>query len=272
MKITVVSDVHGNFSALARVAATADQLIVLGDLLDYVDYHQPDRGILGAIFGADRVRHFANLRSSGDFVRLHRYNNELWSELADPIGVLAEVVQVRYLEVLQAVGPTTLLTLGNVDVAEVWNEVAGGVLPYLDRQVVTLGGRRFGFVAGGASRRVGTFVDHTQAWRPLVKSAPEYRADVAALGAVDVLCTHIPPDLPLMRYDVVPGRLEMAGPGLREHIDAHRPALALSGHVHQPLAARVRRGGTECVNVGHFQRTGRAYTFELDAVPVGPTT
>ena len=268
MRITVVSDVHGNFTGLAKVAAAAEQLVILGDLLDYVDYHHPERGILGTIFGADRVRHFADLRFSGDFGRLHRYNTDLWSELADPIGVLTEVVRARYHEVLQVVGPSTLLTLGNVDVAEVWNDVAGDTLPYLDRVAVALDGRRFGFVAGGASRLAPAYADLTQAWRPLVKPAAEYRADVAALGAVDVLCSHVPPDLPMMRYDVVPGRLEMAGPGLREHIDIQRPALALSGHVHQPLAARVRRGRTECVNVGHFQRTGEPYSFELDDIPI----
>jgi Icc-related predicted phosphoesterase len=33
------------------------------------------------------------------------------------------------------------------------------------------------------------------------------------------------------------------------------------GHVHQPLTARMRVGRTECVNVGHFQRTERAYVL-----------
>jgi Icc-related predicted phosphoesterase len=270
MKITVVSDVHGNLRALAQVAARAGQLVVLGDLLDYVDYYQPERGILGAVFGAERVRHFAALRFAGDFARLHRYNTALWQELADPVGVLTEVVAQRYREVLAAVGPSALLTLGNVDVAAVWNDVAGTTLPYLDRAVVTVDGRRFGFVAGGASRRRPRSdaepADDAQVWRPLVKSAEEYRADVASLGPVDVLCSHVPPDLALLRYDVVPGRLEMAGPGLREHIDAHSPALALSGHVHQPLAQRARRGRTECVNVGHFQRTERPFVFDLDGI------
>lgn len=269
MKITVVSDVHGNTRALAEVAARAEQLVVLGDLLDYVDYHQPERGILGTVFGAERVRHFARLRLAGDFARLHRYNTALWQELADPVGVLTEVVARRYREVLDAVGPAALLTLGNVDVAAVWHDVAGTTLPYLDRAVVTLDGRRFGFVAGGASRAASRAVDDAQAWRPLIKSADEYRADVASLGQVDVLCTHVPPDLPLLRYDVVPGRLEMAGPGLREHIDAFAPTLALSGHVHQPLAQRTRRGRTECINVGHFQRTERPFVFDLDRIVPG---
>jgi Icc-related predicted phosphoesterase len=266
VRITVVSDVHGNVPALAEVAASAEQLVVLGDLLDYVDYHHPERGILGAVFGAERVRHFAELRFAGDFARLHRYNTALWQELADPVGVLTEVVEQRYREVLEAVGPGALLTLGNVDVAAVWNDVAGRSLPYLDRAVVTLDGRRLGFVAGGASRRTSRLIDESGVWHPLVKSADEYRADVQALGPVDVLCSHVPPDLPLLRYDVIPGRLEMAGPGLLEYIDAHRPALAVSGHVHQPLAPRTRRGRTECVNVGHFQRTEQPFTFDLDRI------
>jgi hypothetical protein len=33
------------------------------------------------------------------------------------------------------------------------------------------------------------------------------------------------------------------------------------GHVHQPLASRMRLGYTECANVGHFQRTQRPYVL-----------
>jgi Icc-related predicted phosphoesterase len=266
MRITVVSDVHGNVAALAAVAARAEQLIVLGDLLDYVDYHEPERGILGTVFGAERVRRFAELRFAGDFARLHRYNTALWQELSDPVGVLADVTERRYREVLEVIPPSTLLTLGNVDVSAVWNDIAGPSLPYLDGAVVTLDGRRFGFVAGGASRRAGGPIDDGQVWRPLVRSAAEYADAVGALGPVDVLCSHVPPDVPLLRYDVIPGRMEMAGPGLRDHIDRFAPTLALFGHVHQPLAQRIRRGRTECVNVGHFQRTERAFEFELDRV------
>jgi len=55
----------------------------------------------------------------------------------------------------------------------------------------------------------------------------------------------------------------MYGPGVVEYIDEQRPSYAMFGHVHQPLAARTRRGHTECINVGHFQRTGRPYMLEL---------
>jgi Icc-related predicted phosphoesterase len=38
VRLQFVSDVHGNISALREVARRADQLVVLGDLIDYVDY------------------------------------------------------------------------------------------------------------------------------------------------------------------------------------------------------------------------------------------
>lgn len=273
MRISVVADVHGNIEALARVADTAEQLIILGDLLDYVDYHDPERGILGEIFGVDAVLRFTALRSAGAFGELRRYNAALWNSLADPEGVLAGRVRARYSQVLDAVPDSTLVTLGNVDVVAEWNRVAGDRLPYRDAEALDIDGVRFGFVAGGVRRGAAseTIELHGRApevdrrpWRPFIRDAAEYTRAVEALGPVDVLCSHIPPEMALLRYDVVPGRFEMAGPGLTDHIDRFRPLLALFGHVHQPLASRSRRGHTECVNVGHFQRTGRALVVDTE--------
>ena len=264
VRVSFVSDVHGNIDGLARAAAQAEQLVVLGDLLDYVDYHDHGNGILGAIFGADKVKQFAAMRAAGDFVALRDYNHGLWSSLEDGPGVLAGVVAQRYREVYEAVGPDALLILGNVDVESAWEESVGHLLPNRDGQVIELAGRRFGFVAGGSSRPGFIPRPSEQAWRPLVRPATEFRATVASLGPVDVLCSHIPPDLARLRYDRIPGRLEMYGPSLLEAIDEHRPAYALFGHVHQPLAQRERRGRTECVNVGHFQRHPVAFDIEFD--------
>lgn len=57
MRVHVVSDVHGNAEALARAGEGADALVVLGDLLDFVDYHEHDRGILGTLFGPEKGGH-----------------------------------------------------------------------------------------------------------------------------------------------------------------------------------------------------------------------
>ncbi len=272
MRVSFVSDVHGNIAGLAEVARDAETLVVLGDLLDYVDYHDPSAGILGEVFGADNVRMFTELRSTGDFAALHQLNTALWAEIADPVGTLNEVVERRYrvaFDALSLAAGTPLLILGNVDVLDVWQRVAGDQLPSLDGKVVELQGCRLGFVGGGASRvrrvpaAAAPVTDMTRAWRPYLRQPEDYAATVAALGAVDVLCSHLPPKLAPLRYDQVAARLEMYGPGLLESVDAHHPSLAVFGHVHQPLAGRMRRGTTECVNVGHFARTALAFEIQL---------
>ncbi len=263
MRLSFVSDIHGNISALADVARRVERLVVLGDLLDYVDYHDPSAGIIGRIFGPERIRPFIELRLAGDFPALRAYNLRLWDSIDDPLGTLSDVVAERYRKVLAAVGPDALLTLGNVDVAAVWNDVAGAELPYLDATTVEIGGRTLGFVAGGAARPGTAVRPPGSVWQPLIRSAAEYAAAVKAVGQVDVLCSHVPPAVPRLRYDVVPARLEMYGPGLIESIQQHSPVLALFGHVHQPIARRLRHRFTECVNVGHFQRFPEPFEVDL---------
>jgi Icc-related predicted phosphoesterase len=63
-------------------------------------------------------------------------------------------------------------------------------------------------------------------------------------------------------YDTVARRLERGSEALLDVIRRTQPRLALFGHVHQPLAGRVRVGRTECVNVGHFAATGVPYVLE----------
>jgi Icc-related predicted phosphoesterase len=84
---------------------------------------------------------------------------------------------------------------------------------------------------------------------------------VAAIGPVDVLCAHIPPDLPELLFDTVAERMEVGSTALLDAIRVTQPRYALFGHVHQPLVSRVRIGRTECVNVGHFRATGQPFVL-----------
>jgi Icc-related predicted phosphoesterase len=131
----------------------------------------------------------------------------------------------------------------------------------LDGEVAEIGGLRFGFVGGGllppgvVRRRRGAV------FRPYLRTEEDFTAAVRGLGAVDVVCSHIPPDLPELTYDVVARRTEFGSGGLVELIRTGAPRWSLFGHVHQPLAPRMRVGRTECVNVGHFQRAERPYVL-----------
>jgi Icc-related predicted phosphoesterase len=122
----------------------------------------------------------------------------------------------------------------------------------LDGGRAELGGWTFGFVGGGLRSRY-----HT----PHEIDEDEYAAKLDAVGEVDVLCTHIPPAVPELLYDTVARRMERGSAALLAAIRRTRPRFAFFGHVHQPLARRVRVGVTECVNVGHFRATGVPYVL-----------
>ena len=260
VRVHVVSDVHGNVDALARAGTGADALLVLGDLIDFVDYHDHSAGILGSVFGPDVVGRYAQLRSGGAPGAAFAFVRELWTHLEDPQQVVQDAVAQQY-ERLFAVLPTpTYATPGNVDVPELWPRFAHSGVHVLDGQTTEIGGLRWGFVGGGlltagAAPRRGT------AFRTYVRTPPEYAAAVDALGRVDVTCTHIPPAVPELVYDVQARRPELGSEQLLALIRRDRPRAALFGHVHQPLARRVRIGRTECVNVGHFQRTGTPHVL-----------
>lgn len=256
----MVSDVHGNAEALAKAGDGADALVVLGDLIDFVDYHDHSGGIMGAVFGPEVVSEFARLRRMRHHAELGAYTRALWAGLDDPAAVVEEAVRAQYRRLFDALPVPAYATPGNVDVPALWHEFAGDGVRILDGEVAELGGLRFGFVGGGLltpgapPRRGGVF-------RAYLRSQEDFAAGVAALGEVDVLCSHIPPDLPELTYDVIARRFEFGSPALHELIVRQRPRWALFGHVHQPLAARMRVSFTECVNVGHFQRTERPYVL-----------
>ncbi|MGH3796357.1 MAG: metallophosphoesterase family protein [Pseudonocardiaceae bacterium] len=260
MRVHVVSDVHGNADALARAGEGADALLVLGDLIDFVDYHNPSACILGRVFGTAAVQRFAQLRSGGARGEAFAFARELWTRLDNPGQVVRDAVADQY-ERLFAVLPTpTYATPGNVDLPELWPLFAHSGVHVLDGQTAEFGGLRWGFV-GGALLPAGVAQRPGEAFRSYLRTPQEYAAAVAGLGRVDVLCSHIPPAVPELLYDVHARRPEIGSDQLLDLIRRDRPRAALFGHVHQPLARRVRVGRTECVNVGHFQRTGTPHVL-----------
>lgn len=255
MRVHVVSDVHGNAEALARAGDGADALIVLGDLLDLVDYDDHGGGILGALFGPEKVAVFADLRRSRPGHETAAYARQLWASLANAPEAVEEAIRAQYEKLFAALTAPTYATPGNVDVPALWPDYARPGVRVLDGQVTDIGGLRFGFVGGGLLAP-GAVLRRTGVWVPYLRTEADFAAAAGRLTAVDVLCSHIPPALPELGYDVVARRSEMTSAALLSVITDQCPRWSLFGHVHQPLAARMRIGHTECVNVGHFRRTG----------------
>ena len=255
MRLHVVSDVHGAADALARAAEGADALISLGDLALFVDYVDHSRGVFGELFGAEAVSHWIDLRDAGRFVAARDFVRQQFEAVDGDFETRAvDAVRDQYRRIFAAMPTPTYLTYGNVDLPRLYPEFLRDGLHLLDGQTVQLAGLVFGFVGGGlpTPHRTPTEVDEEV-----------YAAKVAALGKVDVLCAHIPPAIPELMYDTVARRFERGSEALLEAIQAHQPRLALFGHVHQPLAKRMRIGRTECVNVGHFAASKRPYVLTI---------
>ncbi|MFG3283846.1 metallophosphoesterase [Streptomyces sp. NPDC048111] len=252
MRVHVVSDVHGNAEGLAKAGEGADALICLGDLVLFLDYADHSRGIFPDLFGVENAHRIVALRTARRFEEARDLGRSLWAGL-DREAAVEAAVRRQYAELFAAFPTPTYATYGNVDMPGLWPQYAGPGTTVLDGQRVEIAGRVFGFVGGGLRTAMRT---------PYEISDEEYAAKVEALGEVDVLCTHIPPEVPELVYDTVARRFERGSRALLAAIRKTRPRYSLFGHVHQPLARRMRVGDTECVNVGHFAATSRPFALE----------
>ena len=254
MRVHVVSDVHGSVDALARAGDGADVLVCLGDLVLFLDYEDAGRGIFAQVFGADAARELVALRTARRYDEARTFSSGLWGSLeADPREVVDAAVRAQYAELFGVMPEPAYLTYGNVDVPAMWPDFIKPGHTVLDGQVVEIAGRTWGFVGGGLRTPMRT---------PYEVDDEAYAAKVAAVGAVDVLACHIPPDVPGLLYDVQARRFERGSAAVLDAIRDTSPGLVLFGHVHQPLRSRVRIGRTECVNVGHFRGTGAPFVLE----------
>ena len=254
MRVNVVSDVHGNARDLARAGDGADVLVCLGDLVLFLDYQDSSGGIFASLFGAANAERLVALRTAKRFDEARTFSRDLWGSLTeDPKAVIEREVRAQYAALFGVMPEPAYLTYGNVDVPRLWPDYAKAGHTVLDGQVVDIGGRTWGFVGGGLQTPMRT---------PYEVDDNTYAEKVAAVGAVDVLACHIPPQVPGLLYDVEARRFERGSEAVLDAIRDTQPELVLFGHVHQPLRSRVRIGRTECVNVGHFRGTGVPYVLE----------
>ena len=254
VRVTAISDLHGATDHLRALAGTCDALLVLGDLINVLDYRTMD-GILVDVFGREPVAEAARLRSEGRFEEARAaFRERVGSDAGDDLRRrFLELVRQDYERVFEAMPPNAFVTFGNVDVPDLLRASLPDGVRFVDAEAVELGGMTFGFVGGGV---------RTPLHIPGEVADDEYAAKFERVGPVDVICTHMPPRLPWYTYDIVAGKFEPGSTAVLAYAREHRPTYALFGHVHQPLVNRGTIGATEFVNVGHFQADGRGFTID----------
>jgi Icc-related predicted phosphoesterase len=245
--IRIVSDVHGAGAALRRVARRKGPLLVLGDLINFIDYRD-NSGIVSDVAGREFVDRIVDLRSRGDYAAAgemwREYRKGREEELRERYAIAIREAYVSVCDALR--GANAYVTYGNVDNPEVMRELLPAGVEFIEAEVVALQGLRIGIVGGGVPtiNSPGEVSDATMSDR------------LAAIGPVDVLCTHVAPAVPPLATDVIGGR-QKGSPAVLAFIEEHQPGHHYFGDIHQPQAVSWRIGNTLSQNVGYFRATGR---------------
>lgn len=242
------ADVHGARHALERVARQGQPLLILGDLINLLDYRDAS-GIIADIAGESFVWELIRLRDAGE-VRAAR---GLWAKLSagreDEMRRLWDThVHSAYEDICGALdGATAFVTYGNVDRPALLADLLPNGSRFVDAEVVEIEGVRVGF-AGGGMVSVGTLGEVTE---------DEMADKLDRLGPVDMLCTHVPPAVEPLSRDVVGGRTK-GSEAIVDYLMRAQPPFHYFGDIHQPQATEWTVGQTRCRNVGYFRATGRA--------------
>ncbi len=259
MRVHVVSDVHGSTDALKMAGDGADMLICLGDMLLFLDYADHTQGIFAELYGAEHAREYIDLRTARRFEEARQLTAAIGARVsaergADLRSLTEAAIRRQYQALFGALSEPAYLTYGNVDVPRLWDSYRKPGHRVLDGGSAVVAGVTFGFVGAGLISPYRT-----------PNEIPEslFASKLEAVGAVDVICTHIPPAIPELLYDTRARRLETGSGALLAAIRRTQPRYAFFGHVHNPLVRRVRVGRTECVNVGHFRATRSPYVVDL---------
>ncbi len=252
MSIYVVSDLHGATDALTKAVPQGSTLLLLGDLINFLDYTSMS-GILTEVFSLEAVEEVVRLRTSGRVLEAREVMNKRALGREEEVrSEMGKRIREQYEKVFAALPDPTYFILGNVDQPRITQSLAESTKAAIDAdgRVIDLEGERFGFIGGALPTPL-------QVAGEISEEA--LTAKVEGLGQVDVLCSHIPPAVPELCYDTRAQKSERGSEDLLCYIEEAQPQRAYFGHVHQPLLSSVVIGRTQCINVGYFRATGRAF-------------
>jgi len=254
MLFQFVADVHGAYDRLKSLVDASIPLIVLGDNLNMMDFRSFE-GIATEMLDAADFKDILAALGRGD--RKGAMNIARQRIFADPQrSALAEsIVEREYRKLKEVLPPQSTVMYGNVDFPLQLERVIGSDV-FIDNCKREIGGLRFGFVSGTPP------YDHSMGL-PGEMSSGIYEQRLAQLGPVDVLCTHMPPDLEDLCYDLAVNRNWGGCRALNDYIEEFQPLYHLFGHIHNPRSYEAKIGRTILKNAGGFRYHEKVFTLDL---------
>jgi Icc-related predicted phosphoesterase len=254
LAIKLIADPHGRFDDLGEKISPGDTLLVLGDVLDLIDWADIS-GILPEVLGRDNlINKLMSAVGAGPQAAVG-----LRDELLAPDGGYYEELLLRVNEsykafsgVLEEVGCAAYVIYGNGDIPELLEaSLNGSSKVVLASGEVEIGGSVFGFVPGAL---------YSPFMMPAEMDDEAFGERLRELGPVDILCTHIPPQVEAATMDVVAGRPVEGSACLLRYLEENKPRILYHGHVHQPAQRELLVGETRVINVAYYKRSGYVHT------------
>jgi Icc-related predicted phosphoesterase len=246
--VRLIADVHSSVQGINEMVDPGDTLLVLGDVLGLIDWADFS-GILPEVLGEENLRSMLFRAFAAGAEAARRMKEELLSPEGEFYELLRKRVLEDYREFRRAVeesGCRALVIYGNSDLPEVMEEVfEGSPTLRLVEGVVEVEGQAFGFLPGSLK---------SPFEMPAETEDDVFAERLEAMGEVEVLCAHVPPDLEAATFDVVAGRHQRGSAALLRYIQQREPAFVYHGHVHQPAQRSLELGSTRVVNVAYFKR------------------
>ncbi len=254
MLINFVADVHGAYDRLHSLLDPSIPLIVLGDNLNMMDFRTFE-GIATEMLDADDFRCILEALGRGD--RKNAMSIARSRIFDDPQRLLLaqSIVEREYRKLKAVLPPQSIVMYGNVDFPEQLEQVLGPEM-FVDFGVREIGALRFGFVSG-------TPPYEQSMGLPGEIPLDEYEKRLAELGPVDILCTHMPPDVDDLCFDTVVNRNWGGCRAINKYMNEYQPLYHLFGHIHNPRVSEIKKGRTIIRNAGGFRYNGKLFSPDL---------
>jgi len=245
LAVKIISDIHGEYDALAGQLDQDDTAVLLGDYVNLIDFRTLE-GILSQVYSRDEIIQVLTILARGKGELVRKQIREAAPGSPQKYEKLSELIVDSYRRLFESIPCRCYMIYGNTDDPQVMREMAGDGVEVIEAGVVELDGQRFGFVSGSPR---GPFTIGLPGEMPTEK----YQQLISSLGPVDVLCTHYPPAVEGITWDTLADRDEVGSDALVAYIEEHSPAHHYFGHVHHPRLAEAEFGSTRLANAGLFR-------------------
>jgi len=245
MSVFLASDTHGAHRKLQ--ASQNDFLLLLGDYPDLLDYFDLTQGILARLFPQDVIVDVLNHINNKDRVKARESMRKAAGSFPDLFNLVKTHVQQCYTDLFASLPCKSKLIFGNTDFPELLQKYASPDTEIIGQiQVFATDGLRIAMISGVEPG------PHSFGMPGEVDSKI-YASWVADLPPVDILCSHGPPAVIDLTYDVSAERDEGGSEALLEYIHKFRPRYHFYGHIHQPKKRQAVIGSTVCINLACFR-------------------